>query len=66
MTMSNKGHDYLFWRDEFNRTLRKHGENVRGVGGWDEITHIKYKELILTILGHTSTKKILDVGGGQE
>ena len=66
MAMSKQEHDYRFWRDAFNRTLRKHGENVRGVGGWDKITHIKYKELILTILGHTSSKKRLDVGGGQE
>ena len=65
MTMNEiKEHDYEFWRDHFNAAIEGYGENVRGVGGWDEITHIKYMELILTILGHISNKKILDVGGG--
>jgi 2-polyprenyl-3-methyl-5-hydroxy-6-metoxy-1,4-benzoquinol methylase len=56
--------DYTFWRDEFSRTVREYGETIRGIGGWDELTHIKYEQFILTILGHISNKEILDVGGG--
>ena len=59
-----KEHDYEYWRDYFNTASEDYGENVRGVGAWDEITHIKYKQLILTVLGHISNKKVLDVGGG--
>ena len=59
-----KEHDYVYWRDHFNAIIKNYGETIRGNAAWDEITHIKYKELILTILGHISNKKILDVGGG--
>lgn len=55
---------YAFWKDEFSNYVKTQGDNIRGVGYWDELTHSKFKSFITTILGHISAKKILDVGGG--
>ncbi len=55
---------YAFWRREFNNYILNNGENIRGVGYRDQVTHDRFKSFILTVLGHSSACRILDVGGG--